>query len=505
MPLDDRSDELSLEEILRELGARVRRDLDLDDYFQVFEWAKVFFLQKENSPPWHEVVNVGLGGRVYAQAYLKRELADRAAGQGQGVIVVEVPRAREFLRRIPDGLGLIIDYDTNGTVRIEPDELTELDEQFRIKPVRAEATEQWLRDVNSRLADEGVPEEQRGARARAAWALQNQFGVVAGSRRACRIDYFFAAGPELPQAARRARLEGIWRAEYAADPYLHHVDNAVLKDRLLDISTNILYADRPTLPHEFIEAEWAELLEHVRSEYTRRGLDLESDCKEASALGSWPRLEQAKRVLNEYRGPKGQLFKFGASDNLEALLETGAIRISPASSYADPSLNRARRDNELARAVLIDPRNVRLEHIGPGGGRTALDVLGSIQRTVRLGGYYVWCTTTGSDPRLFDDFDADSCLVIHDALTFGRRLYAAMEQARPGFLGAERLVKYFDPLRAEDQTPSTFHKDQRFSYQREYRFVWDPPGPPISQLEVVNAQLGNLEDVASIVRLKDGG
>jgi hypothetical protein len=75
-----------------------------------------------------------------------------------------------------------------------------------------------------------------------------------------------------------------------------------------------------------------------------------------------------------------------------------------------------------------------------------------------------------------------------------------MEVALPGWLGAERLVRYFDPLRSAGRILSTFHKEFRFAYQREYRFVWDPPVPTLS-LDPVEVSLGSIEDVASLVKL----
>jgi hypothetical protein len=490
-------------EMLCELakGLRDGRSLNLDDYFELLEWATGFIVQKEGKPPWVEVANFKINDVVYALFFMSRNLADEVVSRGENEIVVEAA-ARELLRRIPDGLGLIVDYGTAAEVRIEPDALTILSEEFRVKRVRQEATKEWLTRVKDQLEQEGVPESQRPARAMQIWGSLNSFRVIQGSRRARKIDQFFATATESNPAATRLRLRTLWDEEYASDPYLHHLTVEQLQERLVDITANMPFVDRGAFPHELEETEWEELLEHVRSEYARRGERVEEGNQAINVPDPWPRLAEAKRAFGEYPGPPGQLFKFGDSQYLEPLLKTGTLKIFPASSYAAPSMRRSRRDDELARSVLLDPRTTRVQRVGLDGVRRPLAVSGSIRRTMRSStDYYVWCTTTGFDPRLFDDFTANSCLIIHDGLAFGNRIHAAIERRLPGWYGADKLVRYFDPLRPEWRVLSTLHKDFRFSYQREYRFLWNP-GARIARLDPVDIVLDSLEDIASLIKIK---
>jgi hypothetical protein len=117
--------------------------------------------------------------------------------------------------------------------------------------------------------------------------------------------------------------------------------------------------------------------------------------------------------------------------------------------------------------------------------------------------YFAWYVTTTFDARLFDDFQADACLIIHDAAAFDERLFAAFERLRPHWIGAPSHIRYFDPLRTEQQALAAFDKEFRFTYQREYRFAWDPPQPEVADASLAPADLdlGNLEDIASLITI----
>jgi hypothetical protein len=79
-------------------------------------------------------------------------------------------------------------------------------------------------------------------------------------------------------------------------------------------------------------------------------------------------------------------------------------------------------------------------------------------------------------------------------------LFAAVATVLPEWVGAEQLVNYFDPLRAHGKALSTFEKDFKFEYQREFRFAWEPPVAR-GALPPVKIELGNLADVASLFLL----
>jgi len=75
--------------------------------------------------------------------------------------------------------------------------------------------------------------------------------------------------------------------------------------------------------------------------------------------------------------------------------------------------------------------------------------LGNIKVTSQLKtDYYVSCLTGQLDLRLFDDFDADSCIVVTDYREFAKRMFAAAKRALPSWWhGIFRSVEYIDPFR----------------------------------------------------------
>lgn len=495
---------LSFEETLYELAKelRTKRRLSLREYFEVFEWANLF-----TGMPLDGTKRSGIGFEIngvrYGLLFTRRDGAGEVCDGSPDYAPTRV-RVREMLERLPDGWGVIVDHGTDGEVRISPDELTELNEGIRIKRVRQEATSSWLAETNQTLKDQGIPLDQRSENAKALWEALNGFRVLPDSRRARRIDWYFAVVADATPTESRARCDARWRDEYASNSYLHHLSDENLQKRFLAIVTNSMFADREALPHELDEREWRELYEHIRFEYERRGLAFRDVIPVAEKLSAWPRFDAARSAFSRYAGPDGQLFRFSELKYLEPLLHEGIVRVFPAASYDDASLLTSQRDDELSRSILVDAAEVLIEHTGRDGVKRPIKAIGSVVVTSRShANFYVWCTTTGFDPRLFDDFKANACLVIHDAGTFIDRMIAAMSAALPSWVGCSTLVHYFDPLRPGNEVLSARHKDFYYAYQREYRFLWDPtgPDPQADLLQPIDVHLGNLEDVASILKL----
>lgn len=495
--------ELSFEEQLRELGKEIRsahRRLNLREYFQLLEWANLYVCLPPDGS-WTTGVGYEIGGVHYGLLFSTDE---SAAAVGSPDYVPKRVRVREMLKHLADGWGLIVDYGTDAEVRISPDELTEENERIRIKHVRQEATDSWLAETNEVLKSRGVPREERATAAKALWEKANGFRVLPNSKRARRIDWYFDVVADATPDEARERCDALWRDAYAADPYLQHLTADDLRRRSVGIRTNSLFTDRKTLPHELDEREWRELLEHVRYEQERRGLTFSDSIPVAERLAAWPRLDIVRKAFARYSGPQGQLYKFGDIKYLEPMLREGLVRVFPAARYDDPSLLPAQRDNELERTVILDGTKMHITHTGHDGVTQPIHAIGKAEMTARVRtNFYVWCTSTTFDPRLIDDFGANACLIFHDATTFIQRMHAAMEAALPGWVGCTTLVHYYDPVRPGDTVLSPFDKDFNYAYQREYRFLWDPPSPhrATEHLQPIDLCLGNLEDVATILKL----
>lgn len=495
---------LSLEEMLSELAKDVAKNdrLNLGDYYQLLTSAQAFTLVPIGSDASEGAVGFENQGIHYILLFMRQDVATDVARRCRTAIAVPVA-ARDALRRVPPAWGVIADWGTSAELTLPPASIVEFNERFRIWPVRQEATEDWLVGENASMAARGVDAGRRAPEATRRWAQLNGFPVLAESRRARRIEHFFAVYGDGDPVGRAARGRDRWRLQYESDPYLHHLDAVDLDRRLRTILKNQLFVDRGALPHELTSEEWQELFVHLDTEYSRRGLSLASAIKRADISAAWPQLRQGEAVIAAYSGPSGQLFRFSKLKFLKPLYELGELTIFPAARYSDASLLRSQHDNELARTVLADGTKARIEHTDRAGVRHEMNAIGSIKyQMASRTNYYVWFTTTVYDARLYDDFDADACLIIHDAERFIGRLFRAVSAALPRWVGAEKLVRYFDPLRAHGEVLASFEKDFDYAYQREFRFVWNPPAPDTERdLPPLSITLGPLTDVCSLVAL----
>ena len=204
------------------------------------------------------------------------------------------------------------------------------------------------------------------------------------------------------------------------------------------------------------------------------------------------------------------MVKYGDLKYLRASLKNGIFRISPASSYDDSSLNSARRDAELERH-LVDTAFETTATLGPRGDKFSDEEREFYTTSVRSAvDYYIFCAAAGYELRLFDDFEANACLVITDSIRFLSRMKDAVKEVLPGWHYGNALVRYIDPVQhlsgrgaIDEQKFSPFLcKHFRYCYQHEVRVAWLPP-QPIDQgpLEHLVVTLGNLEDYCELVEL----
>jgi hypothetical protein len=126
--------------------------------------------------------------------------------------------------------------------------------------------------------------------------------------------------------------------------------------------------------------------------------------------------------------PGSYLIKYGKHQYLEAMCEAGSIRIAPAASYDDPSLNPAIRDQELELYIQPTPLAMRLEVIDhkTGKPKATFNPIGNkITRSANTN-YFVYCLSTVLVPCLFLDFDADACVIITKPADFIERAVLGM-------------------------------------------------------------------------------
>src|SRR5713226_9388802 len=223
-------------------------------------------------------------------------------------------------------------------------------------------------------------------------------------------------------------------------------------------------------------------------------------------IPTWPEAPRAVcAVAGRQFEPGKCLFKFGKQEHLRCALEQGRIRIAPASSYSDPSLNYAVHDDEMRFTVYIPAKDAWIQKIDertlkPIGER--IEVLGNMSFThTAPTDYYVYCLSGLFDFRSFDDFEADSCLVVKKPKDFIDRLLLAGFSKLPNWFARVDVVDYLDPLRTKHGSVRAFFtKHFRYSYQRELRIVWVPERRQ-EGLEPIFVAVGPLHDVAELIVL----
>jgi hypothetical protein len=188
------------------------------------------------------------------------------------------------------------------------------------------------------------------------------------------------------------------------------------------------------------------------------------------------------------------LVRYGEITHIRDAWERGVLRLGPASSYDDASLDPARRDNELALALDVDGTVLPFVTAGQvGWNRERVRLSANLKLRSN---FLVHCMSTSLRARLFMDFRANAALVIKDPNEFRRRFEAAARKARPEWLLDARAVTYYDPLNtAPGEVSPPFWKHFRYAYQEEVRFVLMAPQPAV-HLDPLFIELGDLRDIS---------
>ncbi len=301
--------------------------------------------------------------------------------------------------------------------------------------------------------------------------------------------------------------------QYACAPYLGMltIDELFERFRLLGVSLMDINS------HGFLEpAAWDELHDkwiHAATEILLRDLSL--DDERGRPDWSFVQTTGFRRAVSAYKRRTLKcsdkiLVKYGSAEFLRPALKQGIVRISPASYYNDPSLNAARRDAELDR-VLIDAASDLTSTIRLRPEELREEPALYTRLIQSTTDYYIFCLAGGWQPRLFNDFNADACLVITDPTRFARALGEAVRNRLPDWHFTCEFVRYIDPIQelrfmnrgVEVRFAPFLCKDFRFSYQKEIRAAWLPPNPegPRMELEHLFITLGNLEDYCEMIEI----
>lgn len=306
----------------------------------------------------------------------------------------------------------------------------------------------------------------------------------------------------------------MWRMQYRARRYMEHLTEQELEQRVRDVLLNqmvLTEENKIGLPPINGEGEywmimWTHLLEEFLIRYGpypagfNRGFikDLKiPDPRSPLASKACAEVKRLQIVPDKY------VFKYGKFKWLEQIYNEGVIRISPAAFYNDPSLNPAIQDEELELFIQPHPSEIKLEVIDPKTGKSKgfISPIGDKITKKSETNYYVYCMSSVWTPRLFLDFDAETCLIIKKPNIFFEKTLTAFEKQNLGWVGTAKKVTYLDPLNSTLKQIDIFsYKHFRFSYQKEIRLIWLPP-KSVKELDHQYLELGSLRDCCELVKV----
>jgi len=200
------------------------------------------------------------------------------------------------------------------------------------------------------------------------------------------------------------------------------------------------------------------------------------------------------------------LFRFSKRKHLEDFVNEGILCFGIATSYLEIKLTEAQRDNEQTRICIPDLKktkfvingsiafkNVELKH-------TARDIHNNPLQ------YYLMSFARIFDARLYEEFEADSCIEILDEEKFKQRLGTKLKKL--DYKGYLSDVAYYDPKQLQaflDFKDILFSKEIKYAYQEEFRIVLFPPALDNFKKERIKIKIGALEDICKFVKGIDKG
>lgn len=294
----------------------------------------------------------------------------------------------------------------------------------------------------------------------------------------------------------------VWCTEYRKHRNYGHLSNEQLSARYSSLLENSVQFDdfgRPFIARDDRLPRPKQLC-WVEEEFRLRSMEWKASELEHFELGrNRPNVRAAQVLWSRVPppAPDSYIVKFALRPYVEEMLARGRFRIAPAHSYNDSSLNSAARDDELLTEHLT-PNGTRLYVKLDGEFQEIHGIVGPLHYKRRCDNYYVFCAAHRFEPRLFDDFDADACLVVRDCEEFARRLMHGVAHVAGMARCACGNVQYIDPFDQLTSSDSSqfveMSKNFRFEYQAEWRMVWKGDQPLPMDAPPLFVELGPLAD-----------
>lgn len=295
-----------------------------------------------------------------------------------------------------------------------------------------------------------------------------------------------------------------WRKMYLSKRYLSYLSVSDLESRLNDILINMLVFLKDgslSFDQSSYSSGLIERLVHLKEEMSLRGMSIDFLNKATEYKSKYPNILKAIKTWNDREFLMGEyLVKFSKKEYLEPIKNFGKFRLNPASFYDDPSLNLAVRDNELLQKTVL-PQDTKFKRRMPTGEYEEIKGIQNISMTNNYStDFYVYCMTKTYQHRLFDDFSADACLLIHDLNFFLDKFLNCLKANYSDWLLKSGKVWYNDPFFPPISSDIPFNKHFRFWYQSEFRIAFKPK-ISIKKLEPIDLEIGSLVDCCELIIL----
>ena len=214
---------------------------------------------------------------------------------------------------------------------------------------------------------------------------------------------------------------------------------------------------------------------------------------------------QQPHVLQRQVGG-GVFCRYGRLEHMGAFRDRGEILLRGASYYSHKALDSARRDDELVLRTYLCPHDYDLGFVAPALLSHAPQRCFTHLDQRKPTDFYLFCFTAGFEIRLFADFKANACVVIHDQSEFERRLIRGARHALPGWNVQVDHARYHDPYNmprpiSDHGAEVLFCKHFGYMYQREWRLVVRPEPPTAGPLPDLAVSIGSLTDISELVVL----
>ncbi|MBT3385703.1 MAG: hypothetical protein HN778_10365 [Prolixibacteraceae bacterium] len=295
-----------------------------------------------------------------------------------------------------------------------------------------------------------------------------------------------------------------WREIYKQKRYLANLSIISLKIRLEEILSNLLNFSKNGEPFFDQTIKMKGLIEryiHVDEEMNQREIYESSIKNPGKYLNKYTNVENAIKAWDNRKLTEGKhLVKFGKKEHLCQMKENGNIRINPASFYNDSSLNKAVQDDELSQTTML-PKGTKIKRQNSNSEFEEIKGVQNLSMTNKYTtNFYVYCMSTIYQHRLFDDFNANACLLIYNEKIFLDKFLRILKNYYSEWQLKSENIKYYDPFFPKPPLDIPFNKHFRYWYQSEYRISFKPKNPA-DNLDYIDLEIGSLNNCSELILL----